>query len=808
MSVPGGSPLEYKLGQQPPVKRVVKNRAPTTTDNKNFREGDEWLNKPLNEWYKLAGITGSVATWIVLGGTDGPIEKFAVSTGPSPVIPDGLRVITLIDGNGVAMTGGLNSITYDMKSPFTGNFTFTGDTTASTSNATTFDTNNATAGVTLTGTTLAADGTDANIDITITPKGTGRIFFPGYTQNSLSYFGAGGQVTELGPLTDGQLIIGATAGVPAAASLTSTGGTITVTPGANTLDIATATNPISPYVVGPVNVAPYQTIQAAINAANAAGFGAVYIQPGTYTEDLTLFTNVDLVGATGSGVVGQVLIDGTHTPPTSGSVTFKDIRFLDATSIISSAAAGTTFLLFSECSFTVTNGYTLDLQNWTGNVSILDCFDLGGTDDGFFNNTTGGTTLRLNGASVGAGTTNPMILNGGGIFQDSLINCPMTVQGTANLGSFGANLFLSTLTFTGASVFQCTNCLFSPVTTAAIVYNSSAVSILVNVTVNTSNAPAIDGTGAGLLLYTGINFTQDSTFASTLTLGDGTLSAGAIKANSISAQSTGANKDITLTPKGTGGLVLPTYTTNAVPYIGTAGLVSEAGPMTNGQLLIGSTGAAPASASLSSTGSTLTITPGAGSINLETGSAVSTSFPCDTGTATPSAGVLNIVGAGNISVTGAGNTVTIDTGFDELIQSIIASSGATFTSSNVILTDNSIPQSSEGDELITLTITPTSATNRLVFNFACFGSSSTNNAVTLALFQDATADALFATAEGFWAAGAVTGCDWGYTMLAGTTNATTFKVRFGPSSASTITLNNAIYGGVQQVIFWCQEIAI
>lgn len=46
---------------------------------------------------------------------------------------------------------------------------------ALTVNATTFDTNVAAAGVTLVGTTLSADGTDANIDINITPKGTGAV---------------------------------------------------------------------------------------------------------------------------------------------------------------------------------------------------------------------------------------------------------------------------------------------------------------------------------------------------------------------------------------------------------------------------------------------------------------------------------------------------------------------------------------------------------------------------------------------------------------------------------------------------------
>lgn len=53
---------------------------------------------------------------------------------------------------------------------FTGTFTNTG-----TINATTFDTNVAAAGVTLAGTTLAADGTDVAIPITLTPKGAASI---------------------------------------------------------------------------------------------------------------------------------------------------------------------------------------------------------------------------------------------------------------------------------------------------------------------------------------------------------------------------------------------------------------------------------------------------------------------------------------------------------------------------------------------------------------------------------------------------------------------------------------------------------
>ena len=49
------------------------------------------------------------------------------------------------------------------------------DITVTTALATTFDTNVAAAGMTMAGTTIAADGTDADISINITPKGTGAV---------------------------------------------------------------------------------------------------------------------------------------------------------------------------------------------------------------------------------------------------------------------------------------------------------------------------------------------------------------------------------------------------------------------------------------------------------------------------------------------------------------------------------------------------------------------------------------------------------------------------------------------------------
>ena len=82
---------------------------------------------------------------------------------------------------------------------------------------------------------------------------------------------------------------------------------------------------------------------------------------------------------------------------------------------------------------------------------------------------------------------------------------------------------------------------------------------------------------------------------------------------------------------------------------------------TNGQLLIGST-AAPniRVGTLASAGGTVAITTGAGTINLEAGASVPTTFSTNSGNAVPVAGVLNDLGAGSIKTSGAANVVTTE----------------------------------------------------------------------------------------------------------------------------------------------------
>lgn len=82
---------------------------------------------------------------------------------------------------------------------------------------------------------------------------------------------------------------------------------------------------------------------------------------------------------------------------------------------------------------------------------------------------------------------------------------------------------------------------------------------------------------------------------------------------------------------------------------------------TNGQLLIGaSSGARTRVGTLTSSGSTITITNGAGTINLEAGATTPTTFTADSGTATPAANNINIKGtsAQGITSSASGSTVT------------------------------------------------------------------------------------------------------------------------------------------------------
>jgi hypothetical protein len=376
--------------------------------------------------FDSAAFTVDANGFVSLPGGGAPIEEFLVSSGTSPVVPNGSGQITLTDGNGVGMTGGLNAITFDMVSPFTGDFTFTGTVTSETTfnvnpgsdtdtdlltvtvtgspsiswdesedgflidrgvimgdtvgslshivNGATVNSNlelHATATQSLGGLTIhrhsntanqggnilnlrsdgthavptivsdgdalsrylgagydgtdyalcaeircEVDGTPGNNDMPgrwlflTSPDGTQvpvegmrisqdqSISFTQYTQNALLYVGASGEITEIGPLTDGQLIIGDTGSNPVAANLTSTGGTITITNGAGSINLETVAGGTVVDFTVPAGTSPV-------------------VPDGTGTIDLPAGNGFQFTGGLNS-------MTGAMTSPFTGDFTFTD----------------------------------------------------------------------------------------------------------------------------------------------------------------------------------------------------------------------------------------------------------------------------------------------------------------------------------------------------------------------------------------------------------------------------------------------------------------------------------------------------
>jgi hypothetical protein len=122
-----------------------------------------------------------------------------------------------------------------------------------------------------------------------------------------------------------------------------------------------------------------------------------------------------------------------------------------------------------------------------------------------------------------------------------------------------------------------------------------------------------------------------------------------------------------------------------------------------------------------------------------------------------------------------------------IVQVVNVQDGAVATGTTAIPYDDTIPQNDEGDEFMTLAITPKHASNKLKIEVVCMLSQSNSlTYIIAALFQDTTASAL---AAGFSSKSRSSSDESGvlftHYMAAGTTSETTFKVRAGAASGTT-----------------------
>lgn len=131
----------------------------------------------------------------------------------------------------------------------------------------------------------------------------------------------------------------------------------------------------------------------------------------------------------------------------------------------------------------------------------------------------------------------------------------------------------------------------------------------------------------------------------------------------------------------------------------------------------------------------------------------------------------------------------------DTIQNVRSISSAVATGTTTMPIDNSIPQSTEGDQYFSQAFTPTSACNICEISWLLYLANSATNTQGVALFQDAGTDAISAVSQTIPSTNFRAMISGLFSKVINTAIAVTFKIRSGGGGAGTTTFNGS--GGVR-----------
>lgn len=147
-----------------------------------------------------------------------------------------------------------------------------------------------------------------------------------------------------------------------------------------------------------------------------------------------------------------------------------------------------------------------------------------------------------------------------------------------------------------------------------------------------------------------------------------------------------------------------------------------------------------------------------------------------------------------------------------VVQVVTTLASAVATGTTVIPLDDTIPQITEGNEYMTLAITPKATTNTLIIESVSCMSHSAGNHLIGALFQDSTANALAASVVFQPTATGEINVVVPHSMAAGTTSSTTFRTRLGSPTAGTTSFNGAggtrVFGAITKSYMKITEVLV
>ena len=369
----------------------------------------------------------------------------------------------------------------------------------------------------------------------------------------------------------------------------------------------------------------FTTITAAVAAAAVSG-GAVFVMPGTYTESFTLPAKVSLSAYISApnvfGTSVGAIVDGTVTISQAGECGIFGISLTNsgAAPALAITGAATGIATIDNCFIEGGTVAAINSSNHNYMVLFTNCLVLAPISD-----VISSTASKLNFTSCifpNVGGTGAVILNGSnasGQFNLCQLGGPATVSNGGKISI--TNSQGKELTLTDASQGDIEYSFFQSAGTAITLTGTARADMLQTV-INAGATPAISiGAGTTFSIDQGNVSVNGAGFA---IAGTGNFAYGLIEFT---------NGNTSIDP----GL---TTTLNVVRPFATADIALNA------------------IRGLSRYDSSQFTVDNTAFVQLN-GSAVASTYVEDAGSATPAAGVLNIVGGAGITTSGAGNTVTI-----------------------------------------------------------------------------------------------------------------------------------------------------
>jgi len=328
-----------------------------------------------------------------------------------------------------------------------------------------------------------------------------------------------------GLISDGQLWIGSTAKNIGGThinvgGLTSPNSTILIGYSSPNITLDTAFSDLhtARYIVsagGTADGANYTTIASAYAAATLTGTPqTIFVQPGIYTENITLSNGINITGFSTDGTNPSVTILGKITATYSGAVTLSGICLkTNGDVFLTSTGSNSATLYMINCLMLAfdANGMLINNPNFVS--YIYNSFSNEYPTYHLFDVTNGQLeflSCRLSSLSSSQSTQNAL--------QTTFNNCnsglSILTTGSGWIRYFNCQITplvnVTALTTSGTSPYTTIdNCIIDTGTSSAITVGAGTVVNLTNSTVKSSNANAI--TGAGTLIYGSVIFTGSST---------------------------------------------------------------------------------------------------------------------------------------------------------------------------------------------------------------------------------------------------------------------------------------------------------